>query len=203
MIIYRTDKPYLFGFSGAMRQFIFDIPQELFGERFLGRLDGTLKVGAEIRCNACSPAPSTSAPRASRPPRQPRGRALRRRRAGTALQHHRRADRRTPRQRPQRLLPAHRQAPHRRTTRRPGPQLRALGPGHRYLRAPPHPPIRPESGSPSRYIAERRLELAHRLLSSPQASGLISARWPTGTAIRAKRISRGASGRGMGGRRVR
>ncbi|BBT16120.1 hypothetical protein WP8S17C03_21690 [Metapseudomonas otitidis] len=26
MIIYRTDKSYLFGFSGAMRQFIFDIP---------------------------------------------------------------------------------------------------------------------------------------------------------------------------------
>lgn len=29
-----------------------------------------------------------------------------------------------------------------------------------------------EGGSPSRYIAERRLELAHRLLSSPQANGL-------------------------------
>ncbi|OEC42278.1 hypothetical protein A7D27_11925 [Pseudomonas sp. 1D4] len=49
MIIYRTDKPYLFGFSGPMRQFIFDIPQELFGERCLGLLDGPLKVGAETR----------------------------------------------------------------------------------------------------------------------------------------------------------
>ncbi|WP_308725622.1 helix-turn-helix domain-containing protein [Metapseudomonas otitidis] len=29
-----------------------------------------------------------------------------------------------------------------------------------------------EGGSPSRYIAERRFELAHRLLSSPYASGL-------------------------------
>lgn len=33
MITYRADKPYLFGFSRAMRQLIFDILQELFGER--------------------------------------------------------------------------------------------------------------------------------------------------------------------------
>ncbi|MFZ6049585.1 AraC family transcriptional regulator [Pseudomonas sp. CR3202] len=49
LVIYRTDRPYLFGFSGAMRQFIFDIPQELFGERCLRRLDGPLKVGVETR----------------------------------------------------------------------------------------------------------------------------------------------------------
>ena len=49
LVIYRTDKPYLFGFSGAMRQFIFDIPRALFSERCLGRLDGPLKVGAETR----------------------------------------------------------------------------------------------------------------------------------------------------------
>lgn len=48
-VIYRTDKPYLFGFSGGMRQFIFDIPQALFGERCLERLDGPLKIGAETR----------------------------------------------------------------------------------------------------------------------------------------------------------
>lgn len=49
LVIYRTDKPYLFGFSGSMRKYIFDIPQDLFGKRCLGRLDGPLKVGAETR----------------------------------------------------------------------------------------------------------------------------------------------------------
>ncbi len=49
LVIYRTDKPYLFGFAGSMRQYIFDIPQELFGERCLGRLDGPLKISAETR----------------------------------------------------------------------------------------------------------------------------------------------------------
>lgn len=29
LVIYRTDKPYLFGFSGPMRQFIFDIPRTI------------------------------------------------------------------------------------------------------------------------------------------------------------------------------
>ncbi|OLF53627.1 helix-turn-helix transcriptional regulator [Pseudomonas chlororaphis] len=45
LIIYRTDKPYLFGFSGPMRQFIFDLPQALFAERCLQRFDRPLKVG--------------------------------------------------------------------------------------------------------------------------------------------------------------
>ncbi|WP_069865754.1 AraC family transcriptional regulator [Pseudomonas citronellolis] len=47
LVIYRTDKPYLFGFSGPMRQFIFDIPQDDFAERCLRDLKGPLKIGAE------------------------------------------------------------------------------------------------------------------------------------------------------------
>lgn len=46
LIIYRTDKPYLFGFSGPMRQFIFDIPQAQFAERCLKRFDRPLKIAA-------------------------------------------------------------------------------------------------------------------------------------------------------------
>ncbi|MHC5351925.1 helix-turn-helix domain-containing protein [Metapseudomonas furukawaii] len=49
LVIYRTDKPYLFGFCGPMRQVIFDLPQELFAHRYLKRLDAPLKVGAETR----------------------------------------------------------------------------------------------------------------------------------------------------------
>ncbi|MGC5703295.1 AraC family transcriptional regulator [Pseudomonas sp. NFXW11] len=44
LVVYRTDKPYLFGFAGAMGQFIFDIPQEQFAERCLKRFDRPLKV---------------------------------------------------------------------------------------------------------------------------------------------------------------
>ncbi|AJO78951.1 helix-turn-helix domain-containing protein [Pseudomonas sp. MRSN 12121] len=47
LIVYRTDKPYLFGFSGPMRQFIFDIPQALFAERCLKRFDRPLKIGGQ------------------------------------------------------------------------------------------------------------------------------------------------------------
>lgn len=47
LVVYRTDKPYLFGFSGAMRQFIFDIPQEQFAERCLKRFDRPLRVSSE------------------------------------------------------------------------------------------------------------------------------------------------------------
>ncbi len=47
LVIYRTDKPYLFGFSGPMRQFIFDIPQDDFAERCLRDFKGPLKIGAE------------------------------------------------------------------------------------------------------------------------------------------------------------
>lgn len=47
LVIYRTDKPYVFGFSGPMRQFIFDIPQDDFSERCLRDLKGPLKIGAE------------------------------------------------------------------------------------------------------------------------------------------------------------
>lgn len=47
IMIYRTDQPYLFGFSGPMRQFIFDIPQDDFTERCLRDFKGPLKVGAQ------------------------------------------------------------------------------------------------------------------------------------------------------------
>ncbi|MGZ0716756.1 helix-turn-helix domain-containing protein [Pseudomonas palleroniana] len=47
MVIYRTDKPYVFGFSGPMRQFIFDVPQDDFAEHCLRDLKGPLKIGAE------------------------------------------------------------------------------------------------------------------------------------------------------------
>ena len=47
LMIYRTDKPYLFGFSGPMRQFTFDIPQEDFAERCLRDFAGPLKIGTE------------------------------------------------------------------------------------------------------------------------------------------------------------
>jgi AraC-like DNA-binding protein len=47
LVIYRTDKPYVFGFSGPMRQLIFDIPQDDFAERCLRDLKGPLKIGAE------------------------------------------------------------------------------------------------------------------------------------------------------------
>lgn len=47
LVIYRTDKPYLFGFSGPMRQFTFDIPQEDFAERCLRDFAGPLKIGSE------------------------------------------------------------------------------------------------------------------------------------------------------------
>lgn len=47
LVVYRTDKPYLFGFSGAMRQFIFDIPQQQFAERCLKRFDRPLRISVE------------------------------------------------------------------------------------------------------------------------------------------------------------
>lgn len=47
LVIYRTDNPYLFGFSGPMRQFIFDIPYDDFAERCLRNFKGPLKFGAE------------------------------------------------------------------------------------------------------------------------------------------------------------
>src|SRR5476651_1304008 len=47
LVIYRTDKPYVFGFSGPMRQLIFDIPQDDFAERCLRDFKGPLKLGAE------------------------------------------------------------------------------------------------------------------------------------------------------------
>lgn len=47
LVVYRTDKPYLFGFSAAMRQFIFDIPQEQFARRCLRRFDQPLKIGGQ------------------------------------------------------------------------------------------------------------------------------------------------------------
>lgn len=47
LMIYRTDKPYLFGFSGAMKQFIFDIPQRDFSEHCLRDLKEPLKIGSE------------------------------------------------------------------------------------------------------------------------------------------------------------
>jgi len=46
LVVYRTDKPYLFGFSGPMRQFIFDIPQEVFASRCLSHFENALKVSA-------------------------------------------------------------------------------------------------------------------------------------------------------------
>lgn len=47
LIIYRTDKPYLFGFSGPVRQFTFDIAQHHFAERCLRDFKGPLKIGVE------------------------------------------------------------------------------------------------------------------------------------------------------------
>lgn len=46
LMVYRTDKPYLFGFSGAMHKFIFDIPHEVFATHCLRRFDSALKVNA-------------------------------------------------------------------------------------------------------------------------------------------------------------
>ena len=47
MMVYRTDKPYLFGFTGPMHKFIFDIPQEVFAARCLRRFDNALKISAD------------------------------------------------------------------------------------------------------------------------------------------------------------
>jgi AraC-like DNA-binding protein len=46
MMVYRTDKPYLFGFSGSMHKFIFDIPQDVFASRCLRRFDQAVKISA-------------------------------------------------------------------------------------------------------------------------------------------------------------
>ncbi|UCP11645.1 helix-turn-helix domain-containing protein [Pseudomonas sp. MM213] len=46
LMVYRTDKPYLFGFSGSMRKFIFDIPQEVFASHCLSRFETALKISA-------------------------------------------------------------------------------------------------------------------------------------------------------------
>lgn len=46
MMVYRTDKPYLFGFSGSMHKFIFDIPQDVFASRCLRRFDNAVKISA-------------------------------------------------------------------------------------------------------------------------------------------------------------
>ncbi|WP_212632061.1 helix-turn-helix domain-containing protein [Pseudomonas sp. KB-10] len=47
LIIYRNDQPYLFGFTGPMRLFIFDMPQRDFAEHCLRDLKGPLKIGSE------------------------------------------------------------------------------------------------------------------------------------------------------------
>lgn len=47
MMVYRTDKPYLFGFSGSMHKFIFDIPQDVFASRCLRRFDHAVKISAK------------------------------------------------------------------------------------------------------------------------------------------------------------
>lgn len=47
LMVYRTDKPYLFGFSGPMQKFIFDIPQEVFASHCLSRFDGALKISGD------------------------------------------------------------------------------------------------------------------------------------------------------------
>ncbi|VVP91218.1 hypothetical protein PS925_01407 [Pseudomonas fluorescens] len=46
LMVYRTDKPYLFGFSGPMRKFIFDIPQEVFASHCLSRFESSLKISS-------------------------------------------------------------------------------------------------------------------------------------------------------------
>ena len=46
MMVYRTDKPYLFGFTGSMHKFIFDIPQDVFAARCLRRFDHAIKISA-------------------------------------------------------------------------------------------------------------------------------------------------------------
>lgn len=47
LMIYRTDKPYLFGFSGAMRQLTFDMTMEDFAEHCRHDFKRPLKVGAD------------------------------------------------------------------------------------------------------------------------------------------------------------
>jgi AraC-like DNA-binding protein len=46
MMVYRTDKPYLFGFTGSMHKFIFDIPQDVFAALCLRRFDNAIKISA-------------------------------------------------------------------------------------------------------------------------------------------------------------
>ncbi|AZF43390.1 Transcriptional regulator, AraC family [Pseudomonas sp. R1-43-08] len=46
MMVYRTDKPYLFGFSGSMHKFIFDIPQDVFASHCLRRFENAVKISA-------------------------------------------------------------------------------------------------------------------------------------------------------------
>ncbi|UVM70401.1 helix-turn-helix domain-containing protein [Pseudomonas alvandae] len=46
LMVYRTDKPYLFGFSSSMHKFIFDIPQDVFASHCLRHFDGALKISA-------------------------------------------------------------------------------------------------------------------------------------------------------------
>lgn len=173
MIIYRTDKPYLFGFSGAMRQFIFDIPQDLFGERCLGRLDGPLKVGAETRLQRlltrtlCERTQGFFQRPANREAEHFEDDALELLSsiiAGSTGEH------RVSAQGASYLLAAKRLI----AEQLGDPALscervaQGIGISVRHLTRL----FAQEGGSPSRYIAERRLELAHRLLSSPQANGL-------------------------------
>lgn len=47
LVIYRNDQPYLFGFTGPMRLFIFDMSQRDFAEHCLRDLKGPLKIGGE------------------------------------------------------------------------------------------------------------------------------------------------------------
>lgn len=170
MIIYRTDRPYLFGFSRPCASSSSTSLRSCLANAAWAASTSRSRWVWKPVCSACSPASLRAHPGLLRLLRQTRGRALRRRRAGTALQHHRRANRRTPCQRPQRLLPAHRQTPHRGTTGRPGPQLQPRASASRCATSPacsPRKAAHPAATSPN-----AASNSPHRLLSSPQASGL-------------------------------
>ncbi|MFC5698438.1 helix-turn-helix domain-containing protein [Pseudomonas sp. GCM10022186] len=173
LVIYRTDRPYLFGFSGSMRQFIFDIPQELFVERCLGRLDGALKVGAETRLQRLLI--RTLADRTQdffeRPHYGEAGQfqestfeLLAGIIAGQAGEHRISAHGASYLLAAKRMIAEHLGDPELDCER----VAQAVGISVRHLARL----FTLEGGSVSRYIRDRRLEQAHRMLSSPHAGGL-------------------------------
>ncbi|MDH4567112.1 helix-turn-helix domain-containing protein [Pseudomonas sp. BN414] len=173
LVIYRTDRPYLFGFSGNMRQYIFDIPQDLFQARCLERLDAPLKIGAETRLQRLLI--RTLCDRSQgffeRPANQDAG--------GFEDDSFELLANIISGQTGERRVSAHSASYLLVAKRVIAEQLGDPGLSCEWVAAAVGISVRHlarlfalEGSSPGRYIGDKRMELAHRLLSSPQASGL-------------------------------